>query len=210
MFGRSTTPDPATPTVDDSAATSGKGRPTPTRKEAEAARKATLKVPSDPKAAKAAMKQRERDARTASRAAVAAGDVKNLPARDAGPVRAFARDWVDRRRSIGEVFIPVAVLVLVLGFVRNPTVTAITYYAWLVMMIAVAADIGWQAWKLNGALKEQWPDKADRKGVMFYAGMRSLTIRRLRLPPPRLKAGGAPVTPRGSKAAASGTKAPKA
>ena len=43
-------------------------------------------------------------------------------------------------------------------------------------------------------------NKADRKGALFYAAMRSLTLRKLRLPPPRYKAGGRPVTPKKPKA----------
>lgn len=206
MFRRSAAPEPEATAAGSDAAPTGKGHATPTRKEAEAARKAALKVPSDPKAAKKAMRERERAARVEARSALVAGDEKKLPARDAGPVRAFARDFVDRRRSVGEIFVPVAVLVLVLGFVRNPVLVAVTYYVWLVMLVLVAADIIWVAVRLNKALKEQWPDKADRKGVTFYASMRSLTLRRLRLPPPKVKAGGAPVPPKTPKA----PKAPKA
>ena len=185
----------------EAAAAAGKGRPTPTRKEAEAARKAALKVPSDPKAAKKALRERERAERVAARAALSSGDEKHLPARDAGPVRAYVRDYVDKRRSMGEIFVPMAVVVLVLGFVRNPVVVVVTYYAWLVMMVLVALDIVRIIVRLGKALKEQWPDKADRKGALFYAGMRSLTLRKLRLPPPRFKAGGKPVAPKAPKPA---------
>ena len=95
----------------------------------------------------------------------------------------------------------VVVVVLVLGFVRVPAVVMVVYYAWLVMMAAVVIDISLLCFRLNAKLKEQWPDKAERKGALFYGSMRSLTLRRLRLPPPKVKAGGAPVPPKAPKAA---------
>ena len=72
MFGRRATDDtksatpsgsePTTAETTDAAgrdATAPKGRPTPSRKEAEAARKQAIRVPRDPKAAKAAEQARD-------------------------------------------------------------------------------------------------------------------------------------------------------
>lgn len=53
---------------------SGKGRPTPKRKEAESARKQGISVPKDPKAARKAARDRDREARAKSRAGLMAGD----------------------------------------------------------------------------------------------------------------------------------------
>ena len=50
--------------------------------------------------------------------------------------------------------------------------------------------------RLSSLLKKQFPDPADRKGAMFYGGMRALQIRRLRLPPPKVRPGGRPVEPK--------------
>ncbi|MCX6433765.1 MAG: DUF3043 domain-containing protein, partial [Actinobacteria bacterium] len=44
--------------------------------------------------------------------------------------------------------------------------------------------------------KAVFPDAADRKGITLYAVLRTLQLRRLRLPPPRVRRGGAPVTPK--------------
>ena len=92
----------------------GKGRPTPKRKEAESARKQGISVPKDPKAAKRAARDRDREARAKSRAGLLAGDPQYFPRRDAGPVKAQVRDYIDRRRTVGEFFIPMAFVVLVL------------------------------------------------------------------------------------------------
>jgi hypothetical protein len=48
--------------------------------------------------------------------------------------------------------------------------------------------MAWVLISLNRTLKERWPEKEDRKGSMLYAGMRQLQIRKLRVPPPRVKA----------------------
>ena len=55
--------------------------------------------------------------------------------------------------------------------------------------------------RLNRELKKQWPTAAERKGATFYAVMRVLQLRRLRLPPPRVRAGGRPVKPKKAKGA---------
>lgn len=177
----------------------GKGRPTPTRKEAEAARRTALKVPTDPKEAKKAAKARAAAERNASRAALIAGDEKGLPARDAGPVKAFVRDFVDSRFCAAEMFLPSAVVVLVLGFIRNPVVQSWATMGWLVFMLFMIMDTTILMNRLSRQLKKGWPSQAERKGAMWYASLRVIQIRRLRLPPPRFRAGGRPVTPKVKK-----------
>lgn len=181
----------------------GKGRPTPTRKEAEAARKATLKIPSDPKAARKAARARQADERARAREALVSGDERNLPPRDAGPVRKFTRDFVDGRWNLSELFLPLAMLVLVMGFIRNPEVQRIVSISWLLLTVLIIVDLITMQLTLKSRLKAQWPDKADRKGVAFYATMRALQIRRLRLPPPKVRRGGKPVQPKAAKQKAS-------
>ncbi|MGV1005102.1 MAG: DUF3043 domain-containing protein [Candidatus Nanopelagicales bacterium] len=174
----------------------GKGHRTPTRKEAEAARKKTLKVPSDPKEAKKAARQRAAAERDEARAALVSGDQKKLTGRDAGPVKAFVRDFIDRRWCAGELFLPIAILVLLGSFVRNVAVLQIVTFGWTAATLWVVIDTSILLRRLNKELKAQWPDAADRKGAIFYGLMRVLQIRRLRLPPPRFKAGGKPVEPK--------------
>ncbi|MFM8238861.1 MAG: DUF3043 domain-containing protein [Actinomycetota bacterium] len=190
MFGRkpATEPEP----VEETAPGSGKGRPTPSRKEAEAARKQALKVPKDPKAAKKAARERDREARAAQRAALVAGDERALPARDRGPARRYTRDFVDSRYTIAEYFIFIALAVLVLGFVPNPTIQVFVSVAWMALVAIVAFDEAFLLIRLNNKLRKQFPDKAERKGCMFYAALRTLQLRRFRLPPPRVKRGQLP------------------
>ena len=142
------------------------------------------------------MRERERAQRTASRAALMAGDERAMPARDAGPVRSYVRDSVDRRFSIGEVFIPVAIVVLLSGFLRNQVLISVTYYVWLLMLAATLLDIGWLIFTLRRRAAEAIPGQQLKAGDYFYGAMRSLTLRRLRLPPPKFRAGGKPAKPR--------------
>lgn len=172
-----------------------KGRPTPSRKDAEAARKQTLKIPVDPKAARKAARQRATQERTQAQAALRSGDERHLPARDAGPVKAFARQYVDSRLSAGEFFIPVAVAILVLGFVKVTWVAEALVWVWVLMLVGVVADSFYLWFRLRQLLPEKFPNESH-KGVVAYAVMRSLQIRRLRLPKPKYKAGGKPITPK--------------
>jgi hypothetical protein len=195
MFGRKQAPVETTPENVDSTA-AGKGRPTPSRKEAEAARKQSLKLPKDPKAARKASRERDRDARAQQRAALMAGDERALPARDQGPVKRYVRDFVDSRFTIAEYFIFVALAVLVLGFVPNPVVQLAVSISWMALIALVAFDEIFLLVRLNMALRKRFPDKAERKGALWYAGLRTLQLRRFRLPPPRVRRGDTPEEPR--------------
>ncbi|MGA0980064.1 MAG: DUF3043 domain-containing protein [Candidatus Nanopelagicales bacterium] len=194
MFGRKQAP--AEQPAEESAPTGGKGRPTPSRKEAEAARKQSLKLPKDPKAARRAARERDREARAQQRAALMAGDERALPARDQGPVKRYVRDFVDSRFTIAEYFIFVALAVLVLGFIPNPIVQFAVSISWMALIALVAFDELFLLVRLNSALRKRFPDKAERKGALWYAGLRTLQLRRFRLPPPRVRRGATIEEPR--------------
>src|SRR3954470_7855441 len=98
----------------------GKGRPTPKRDEARKKRRAA--TPTNRKEAAALRRQRLREQRTAQRQALITGDERNLPMRDAGPAKRLARDVVDSRFTIGQVFFGLVLAVLFLSFVRNSAV----------------------------------------------------------------------------------------
>jgi hypothetical protein len=175
---------------------SGKGRPTPKRKESESARKQGISVPKDPKAARRAARDRDREARAKSRAGLMAGDPAYFPRRDAGPVKAQVRDYIDRRRTVGEFFVPFAFVVLLMGLVNNPTVQATVVYVWTSVLLLVVLDTILVGILLGRSLRKDYPEKSDRKGAVSYGVLRALQLRRFRIPPPRIKAGGAPITPK--------------
>lgn len=192
MFGRrAPQPEEQSPGAEANDA-GGKGRPTPSRREAEAARKQTLKIPKDPKAAKAASRERAREARQRQRQGMLAGDPRYLPARDQGAGRAFARDFVDSRFTLAETFIFVAILVLVLGFIRNPAVQQWVSIGFFAFTAVIIVDMAILLITLSSRAKKQFADPKERKGLALYAGLRAMQIRRLRVPPPRVRIGGAP------------------
>ncbi|MQA85222.1 MAG: DUF3043 domain-containing protein [Streptosporangiales bacterium] len=165
----------------------GKGRPTPKRREAESRRRQPFQAPRGRKEAYRQTRQRQREQRRRMREGVAKGDERYLPARDKGSVRGLARNYVDSRRSIGEYFLILTVIILVLGFI--PQLTAIAYnLLWPLMMATIVAEGVFVARKVRRLAEERHPGESTR-GVGFYAAMRGLQLRRLRLPPPRVKVG---------------------
>ncbi len=168
----------------------GKGVPTPTRAEQEAARKRPL-VPSDRKEAAKQARAKAAEARERARVGMAMGDDKYLPARDRGPQKKFVRDYVDARFSIGEILIPVMFLVIILTFVPSAEVQAISILVlWAFFAVAVL-DCILLGYLLTKKLRAKYGDKAER--VRWYAAMRALQLRPLRLPKPQVKRGQYPV-----------------
>ncbi len=167
----------------------GKGHPTRKRREAEAARKAALKPARTRREALKRDRQAMRAERQRSRQALVSGDERNMPPRDAGPVRKFARDFVDSRRSAAEFFFWIAIVVLVGSFVPSASVRGGVTMFWLVALIAIVVDTGVLAVRLRAQLRQRFPDPSTTRGATVYAVMRAMQIRRLRLPPPKVKPG---------------------
>lgn len=166
----------------------GKGRPTPKRREAEQTRRQAVRAPRDRKEAYRQTRARARDERRQMREALVRGDERNLPPRDRGPVRAHARDFVDGRRCVAEYFLPSAVVMLVLITLPVPVLKAIGNLIWLMMIVLITLDSVVIARRLRAQVRERFPEE-NSKGVTAYALLRSMQIRRLRLPPPRVKPG---------------------
>jgi hypothetical protein len=192
VFGRK---DPAaevvTPAPDaeptESARGQSKGRPTPKRREVERGRRRAVAAPKTRKEAYRAMRERQRDGRTKQLAALKAGDERSLPPRDRGPVRRYARDLVDARRSVAEFFLPLALVILVLSLTSNERLRVIGSTLWLALVVLIIADSLVLSWRLRRGIAKTLPDQPSR-GALPYALMRSMQIRRFRLPPPRIKA----------------------
>lgn len=173
-----------------------KGRATPSRKEAEAARKQGLRSTGrgrNTKEGKKASREAERDARARQRAGMMVGDERYMPARDRGANRRFVRDFVDARFTVAEYFIFIAIAVLLLGFIQNPALQSFVSLAFFAVTALIVIDTTILLIQLNLRVKKQFPEKADRRGLMLYAVMRALQLRRLRLPPPMVTRGGKPI-----------------
>lgn len=170
-------------------APAGKGRATPSRAEQEAARKRPL-VP-DTKEAKARARAELAQQRDKARAGMAAGDERYLTARDKGPQRRWVRDWVDSGWHLGEAVMPAMVLVIVMTFIP---IAALQYYSFLglwVFIFLVIGDMVLTSIRVKRLAKAKWGDKTE-KGLGWYAAMRSIQMRFLRLPKPQVKRGQRP------------------
>jgi len=179
----------------------GKGRPTPKRSEAEAARRKSAKLPRDAKAAKKAMRERANVERMQQRNALYTGDERYLPARDTGPDRKRIRQYVDSRLSTGEVFLPVALLVMFAAFIQNKQVILIVDTIWSAMLILVILDGVWVAVQVNRLMKREHPNASRSFASQIgYGVVRSMTMRLMRLPKPMYAIGGKPRTPKPPKA----------
>jgi len=171
---------------------SGKGRPTPTRKEREAANQRPL-VNNDRKAASKESRQKMAEARDRARVGMAAGEEKYLPARDKGAQRRWIRDYVDARFSVGEVLIPVMFLVIIVTFVDNEVFQLIGIAGlWLFFLAAVIDGIilGTIVTRRLGA---KFGEDKVQSGSRWYAAMRGMQLRLMRLPKPQVKRGQFPV-----------------
>ena len=179
-------------------ADSSKGRPTPKRR--EATQKHQALAPLKTKQEKKRSREETKAARIAARAAYMRGDESALPARDRGPAKRFVRDYIDSRRSIGEYFLPIIFVVLLLTMIPTGTSTnseglpkvpltqvisiAIMY---AVLLVSVLDGIRLSR-KIKKAVEAKFPG-TPLKGLGMYGWLRSTQMRRMRAPKPQVTAG---------------------
>ncbi|MGY5764349.1 DUF3043 domain-containing protein [Brachybacterium sp. DNPG3] len=184
----------STPTPDPEPARPGsKGRPTRTRKEAEAARRRPLVV-DDRKEARRRSREQASRTRGIEQRALMTGDEKNMPAQHRGRDRRLVRDIVDARRNLAEYFFPVAIVFMVLSLVL-PLINANLYTLMSVGMLVVL----WggillcvvDAFRLRRVLRARLEEAFGvvSPGLVSYGVMRAIQIRRFRLPKPAIKHG---------------------
>ena len=176
------TTDPDADAVAVPAAQQPKGRPTPKRREAEAARQHRTTPPKDRKEAKARLREEKTKERAELMAALRAGDERKYPVRDRGPARHIARNWVDGRRNVGDYFWPAVIAAIVLIVLPIPSVQSLSSFLLVGFYLVLMADTAWSLVGLTKVLKEKVPDPLLRKGTLPYAFGRSLQSRKRRLP----------------------------
>jgi len=167
---------------------SKKGRPTPKRKEAQAARKVSSIAPASTKAEKTRAKEAAKSARIAQRAAYLRGDESALPLRDKGPVKKYVRNYVDSRRSIGEYFLPVIFVVLFLTLIPSKIFQLGSIAVMYTVLLVSVVDGFLLTRKLKREVSAKFPG-AELKGIGMYGWLRSTQMRRMRTPKPSIKAG---------------------
>ncbi|WP_399065546.1 DUF3043 domain-containing protein [Streptomyces winkii] len=168
-----------------------KGRPTPKRSEAQSQRRTLAKAPANRKEAAKRQREARRSDMARQRQALASGDERYLPARDKGPVRRFARDYVDSRWSVAEFFLPLAVIILILSMMPSLQLKNISLLLWLFVIVMIVLDSIGLGFRLRRDLQARFPDES-RRGAIAYALMRTLQLRRMRLPKPQVARGEKP------------------
>jgi Protein of unknown function (DUF3043) len=192
LFRRDAKQPDASADEDAGALDGGKGRPTPTRKEAEAARKQRVKPVLDRRAAARSDRSATREQRIRQRQALLDGDERALPARDRGPARRFARDYVDARRTVGELMLPSMVLFIPLSFGISAfkgsalgVYVTLAIYLYMIIMLGGTAMV---AHRVKAEAQRRFPGE-DVRGVGIYGALRSVQLRRWRLPKPKVGIG---------------------
>lgn len=137
------------------------------------------------------MREKNRADRLYSMEQQKAGNDQYLTPRDKGPERALVRDLVDSRRTVGPWLFLVIVPLLVTS---NPSLGAAVYYGgqalWALILLATVVNSAFIGRKVIKAVKAQFPDTTQRsRSLIFYAIMRGLSPRFLRIPKPRVALG---------------------
>jgi hypothetical protein len=175
-------------------ASGGKGRPTPSRREAEKRRRGP--APPPPKTQREAMrrnrgsKTERREASAARRERMMAGDDKYLLPRDRGPVKAYVRDLVDSRRNIAGLFMPLALLVVLVILIPSPVVQQYVSLLSMAMLLTMIIEGVLLGRMVSRRVRERFPDEsASGLSLGFYALTRATQLRKLRVPKPRVTRG---------------------
>lgn len=165
-----------------------KGRPTPKRKDAESARRVSSLAPAHSKEEKARQKAAARAARVAQRAAYLRGDENALPLRDRGPVKRFVRNYVDSRRSIGEYFLPIIGIVLLISLVPVAVAAVMGVVLMYTVLFASVIDGIFLTRRIKREVAARFPNE-PLKGLGMYGWLRSTQMRRMRAPKPGVAVG---------------------
>lgn len=190
MLGRSKSPTATAPEAEGQTAAplnGRKGRPTPKRRDQQAARRQPL-VPVDRKGAKSTSREEQRKSRMTQREAMARGEESALLQRDRGPVKRYIRNYVDARIRVGEIMLPL-MLIMLLASVALPGIlkTNGLLLVWVIALVAIVdVSLMWRRCKKRiVALTGAQPPRMS----WFYAAMRAFQMRFTRMPKPQVSRG---------------------
>ncbi|MBT1165824.1 DUF3043 domain-containing protein [Bifidobacterium simiarum] len=166
-----------------------KNRPTPKRKDAQAANLRPL-VPKDRKASNKVARQKMRAKQDEEYAAMKSGDLQHMPKSERLDFRVYIRDFVDARWNLAEWMMPfVIVMLFVSMFITSAypqfnLPIMIVMYAYFILSI-IDTFVMWR--KLKKQLIAKFGEKSVAKGMRsgWYAVSRAMQMRRWRIPRPR-------------------------
>lgn len=157
-----------------------KGRPTPSRDEAETARQQRITPV-------LSAKERKKQAREASRTA----RLEAFKRQDEEPTKTLLRDYIDARWTATEFMIPVMLVLLALNIVFARSILATQVISGLVLVVFAVwiANVAWVWRGFKQAARERLTTPKFT-GLLMYANGRMMTIRRFRNPGARIPRGG--------------------
>jgi hypothetical protein len=196
----SATPAPTDYEQSEAKRTTGKGRPTPKRRDAEGRRRGPAAPPprtqrEAARLAKANRPSKEERRRLADerRERMAAGDERYLMPRDRGPVKAYVRDVVDSRPHIMGLFMPLALVVVLSLLVPVPAAQQYLSLFSLVALSTMIIEGIFLGASVTRKAREKFPDEQiGGLSTGWYAFTRASQLRRLRIPKPRVQRGANP------------------
>jgi hypothetical protein len=155
--------------------------PTPSRKQAEQARRDRL----HPNLTRKEIRSRERQVRTKERQ-------QSFERQENAPAKVLMRDFVDSRRSLSQWAMPIILTMLAveMGAMYSGVPTAAAYFTYGVwaVMLAILVDLILLSTSFRKLAAKRIPDESLR-GVIMYGVSRAINIRRFRQPAPRVKPG---------------------
>lgn len=156
-----------------------KAGPTPTRREAEAARRDRVNPNLSKKESRKLASKNAREQR-----------LKAMEAREGQPEKVLLRNYIDSRFSLGEFLLPALLIVLALSFL-NPLFPNAVYLTTglmylFILLVIIDAVVMWRGFKR--LLAERVPH-GSKQGLIYYGVMRMIQFRRLRMPRPSVKRG---------------------
>lgn len=185
LFRTSKAPEPA-PEPDPEPVTKGprkKNAPTPTRRQAEAARMARI----NPALSKKDARRRNAEENRRRRA-------EAMEAAHATPEKVLMRNLVDSRWNLGEFLLPAMMVFLALSFMQSVwsgmTMVALVLMYGYVALVLVDLFLLWRKYKKLAAQRLPGVELKGR-GVLMYGMNRAIQMRRLRMPKPAIPRGGA-------------------
>ena len=186
-------PDQVAADAADPGRPSGKGRPTPRRREAQKRRTGPVAPP--PKTRREAvrrMRAQGTDRKSEAREGLRAGDERYLSPRDRGPERRMVRNIVDSRRNAGVLFLLSAVVYFAGLLIPSVQIKAAITALWLTVLILLVVDSAVIGLRIRKLMRERYPDSTQRlSSLIFYGATRATMIRRWRMPKPVVEVGDA-------------------
>ncbi|MCW2527478.1 MAG: hypothetical protein JWM76_2338 [Pseudonocardiales bacterium] len=168
-----------------------KGRPTPKRRDADP-RRGPVAAPKTRKEAAQRQRQQLKQSKKPSsslspaqrRQRMLSGDPSALPRRDAGPLRAFARDYVDSHRMLSNGLLILFPLIALSFFLKTAFVNLVI----LAIFFGVVVEWMITGRKIMGLAASRGIDKGKNTAMAigFYAGTRAYLPRNWRVPRPRV------------------------